>query len=142
MELTLSIKGTPQEMLAVVQHLVSPTSGLAAAQPVATDSHLDVDLRAFLESATDRMREAIGFIALRSINEAGISRPDLQRETGAKDEQELNGWMGSIGRAWAKHIGAQNPFVGRQSSAGIVYRIDDALARRILDLLADVNGAQ
>ncbi len=131
MQLTLTIHGTPAEIRAVLDAI---TLGHPA------DDDL-TGLRAFIWDCTGPMLAAVNVVAYPSAGGQAIGRAGLQRDANLADEGELNGVMGSIGRAWAKHVGTANPFLGKQTSDGTFYRIDEALASTLIGLVAERTAA-
>lgn len=127
MELTLSIQGSPAEIRDVLDALEragrSPTE--------LTDRRL----HRFVHHASPPMLAVIKAVAAASAQEEAITRPQLMAAIRTKEESELNGVLGSIGRAWARVVGGDNPFLGADGpEGGVAYRIDSDLARRILPL--------
>ncbi len=126
MEYSLMIKGTLSEITAALRLLEGRRDEQDDAMP----------LRRFVWDCTGQMLAALNVIAYVSTGGQAIARTALQHDVPLADEGELNGVMGSIGRAWSKHIGADNPFLGKNGASGIVYQVDQDLAARLITLIA------
>lgn len=131
MELTLTMTGSPEEIRRVLDILEGRD------EPVDEGAITDRGLRRFVAIASPPMLATLRAVVIASGKQESIARGDLAEAAGLGGEAELNGVLGSIGRAWARAIGTENPFLGATDAAGaIVYRIDHELAERIEPLLA------
>lgn len=116
MEYELIIRGNREEIervIATLDHEVFDRSALAS----------------FVAECTRSMPtlKVLGRIATASLEQEPVSREALILEAGA-NEGDLNGATGNIGKAWAKHFSAPNPFKGLPTPSGYVYRVPTDLA--------------
>lgn len=138
MEVEIRLRGEMSEMgpvLAVMENLLpgwahhsgSGVESFAAAEPRAVSSGLDQ----FVASATVPMLRVMSEIAKKSILGEDVARLSLVAQARLADEDDLNGVLGSIGRAWSKFLSGANPFLGKTTSNGVVYRIGSEIAIEI-----------
>ncbi|PKN81742.1 MAG: hypothetical protein CVU47_05725 [Chloroflexi bacterium HGW-Chloroflexi-9] len=127
MELSLTIQGSPDELRRVLALLGNLDEDVAAGEVP------DRQLIHFVLAASEPMVAALQIVVAASARDEAVTRADLAASAGLNSEAELNGVLGSIGRAWARRIGGTNPFLGLPGADGIVlYRIDRELAERLL----------
>ncbi len=126
MELTLTLHGSLDELRRVIELLDGVEEGRDD-RPAG-----DGALLRFVAIASPPMLATLRAVVDASAQEQAISRASLAEAAGLSGEPELNGVLGSIGRAWARAIGTENPFLGASDAeGGIVYRVDQELADRL-----------
>ena len=122
MEYELTIRGTAEDLAPVLAFL----QGAPATEPS------DASLQSFIADCTRPMLTVIGEIARHSILEEPVERFSLIASTRLKDEGDLNGVLGSVGRAWKKQLSSANPFIGQPGpDGGVFYKTDKDLAVKI-----------
>jgi len=130
MELTLTIQGTPDELQRILELLDRVEGNLPP------DQVPEGGLVHFVLHASEPMLTALRVMVTASARDEAVARTDLAEAAGLPGEAELNGVLGSIGRAWARRIGGANPFLGLPGpDGGVFYRIDRELAERLLPII-------
>ena len=129
-ELSLSINGTPDELLRAILALKE------VVQPDKTRSEFDAD--AFAAQLTAPGRRVVRAVALASYKSQAIPREELLGLIG-QDQQFLAGVFGGIGLHWKATSSEPNPFRGQWNGEieDIEYRIDHDHAAKLLAVLTD-----
>jgi hypothetical protein len=137
MELTLLVNGTPDEIRRVL-HLIERAGGPSTGGPSTGPAGVsDRRLTHVVHWSSGPMVAVMRVVVKHSLAGEAVARPALLEASEVGGEAELNGVLGSIGRAWAGIIGGENPFLGRGGGEGEVeYQIDRGLAERLAPLLA------
>ncbi|MDP2326955.1 MAG: hypothetical protein Q8M79_02600 [Dehalococcoidia bacterium] len=130
MELSLTIQGSPDELRRVLALLGNLDDDLPAGEVS------ERQLVHFVLASSEPMLAALRVVVAASARDGAVVRADLAESVGLSSEAELNGVLGSIGRAWARRIGGTNPFLGLPGADGVVtYRIERELAERLLPII-------
>jgi len=133
MELTLSINGAPSEIRRVLDLLEHVGDGPAINVEVS-----DRRLARLVHWSSAPMVAVMRAVVEQSEQGEPVSRAQLIERAGTGGEAELNGVLGSIGRAWAASVGTENPFLGQGGADGeVTYQIVQDLAARLSPMLAE-----
>src|SRR3546814_163143 len=125
MDVSLTITGTPEEIVKSMERLGFPVGSATVA---AGDDNLFKRYKDFVQElglAAERNRrldQIVDEIVNRSIDNQEVRREELIEIAG--DEGALNGATGVVGKLWARWVpGVENPFAGRRDGSGVFYKI-------------------
>lgn len=126
MKLSLLIEGTDSEIRRALDALGRP------------DDEPSIRLSAFRDFVDDCSTDMLKIlleIVLVSATGRQVDRERLESDELGLGDQALNGVLGSLGKAWKKHIGTVNPLLGKALNGRIVYQLPEELAVTLRDLV-------